>query len=151
MNLKIMLLLIFPIASCLAQEINVRYQDSLVLLEKDLVKCIKEHSDHELDCRKEYYHALQYYEKEVYYAVSEIRDKTNTKAQTDEFIKAEVKWKDSSYWYLAKMMKEFQKTHPGKFVWTKGPGIKDDARVFYQKNAQYFKDRINYLLSLVKS
>ena len=47
-------------------------------------------------------------------------------------------------------MKEFQVKHPGKFVWDNDSALKLDARIFYQKNAKYYTDRISYLLSLVK-
>ncbi|WP_337965471.1 hypothetical protein [uncultured Flavobacterium sp.] len=150
MNAKIIVLLLFPLWGCFAQKLNIRYSDTLVKYEKVLTQCIKEHNDHELDCRKEYYHALQDYESDVFYAVRKVKEKTKTAAEIEAMNVAEGEWKRSSYWYIAKLMKEFKDKHPGKFVWDTDADLKADIRIFYIKTAQYFTDRMNYLLSLIK-
>jgi len=143
--------LLFPILNCFSQDLNVRYRDTLAMFEKDLQKCIKEYADHELDCRKEYYHVLQDYQADVYFAVTKVLGKNITPEKMTEIELAEGEWKRSSYWYISKLMKEFQQKHPGKFVWDTDAVLTNDRRVFFTKTAQYFIDRIDYLLNLVKS
>jgi hypothetical protein len=151
MNSKIIVLLLFSVISCFGQDLNIRYSDTLSMFEKELTQCIKDHNDHELDCRKEYYHVLQDYESDVFFAVIKVKRKTKTAAEIDVMQRAEGEWKRSSYWYIAKLMAEFKQKHPGKFVWDTDANLKDDTRIFYIKTAQYFTDRMNYLLSLVKN
>jgi len=47
-------------------------------------------------------------------------------------------------------MKEFQQKHPRKYVWDIETVLINDIRIFYIKTAQYFVDRMGYLLNLVK-
>ncbi|WP_152560980.1 hypothetical protein [Flavobacterium sp. ASV13] len=150
MNFKILIFLLFPILNCFSQDLNIRYSDTLAMFKNDLQQCIKEHPDHELDCRKEYYHVLQDYQADVFFAVRKVLEKSNTPAKMKEMDLTEGEWKRSSYWYIAKLMKEFQQKHPGKFVWDKEKNLVDDQRIFYIKTAQYFIDRMNVLLGLVK-
>lgn len=145
---RIILLFLLPLTTCIGQELNVKYNDTLVMFNKDLNQCIKEHSDEEMNCRKEYYHALKYLETQVYFAVLKVLNKNGE--EKDNFAKKEGEWTDSSYWYFTKTHKEFQAKHPKSFVWDKNPELKPEIRVFYKKNCQYFIDRINYLLNLVK-
>lgn len=93
MNSKIIVLLLFPIISCFAQDLNIRYSDTLSMFEKELTQCIKDHNDHELDCRKEYYHVLQDYESDVFFAVIKVKRKTKTEAEIDVMQRAEGEWK----------------------------------------------------------
>ncbi|WP_166924959.1 hypothetical protein [Flavobacterium poyangense] len=150
MYTKTIMLFLFPLTSCLAQDLNFRYKDTLALFEKDLIQCIKEQSDHENDCRKQYYHVLQDYETDVYYHISNKIKKNKTSVQKEAMDLAEGEWKKSSYWYIAKLMKEFKEKHPGKNVWDADPKLKPDIKLFYIKTAAFFTDRINYLLNLVK-
>lgn len=144
---KFILFFILTFTSSFGQNVT----NPLITLEKEVNQCIKENSKEELNCRKEYYHELQYWETEVFDAVFEMISKNKTEDEKTAFIEKQTAWKESTYWYFAQTMKEFQNKHPNKFVWDKDPKLKNDARTFYQKNAQYYIDRISYLLSLVES
>ncbi|PIF33143.1 hypothetical protein CLU81_3719 [Flavobacterium sp. 9] len=146
MTIRFILFFVLLLPSCYAQNIT----DPLPTLEKEVNQCIKENSAEELNCRKEYYHELQFWETEVFNTVLEIAFENKTEDEKNVFIKKQTEWKDSTYWYVAKTMKEFKDKHPGKFVWDKGAELLPDARIFYQKNAKFYTDRISYLLSLVK-
>ncbi|BFM45135.1 hypothetical protein CFS9_37760 [Flavobacterium sp. CFS9] len=146
MTSKFVLFFILTLSTCFGQSIT----DPLPTAEKGLNECIKANSKGELNCRKEYYHELQFWETEVFNAVSEIIKRNKTEEERAAFEKEQVEWKETTYYYFAKTMKEFQFKHRGKFVWDNDPGLKSDARLFYQKNAKYYTDRISYLLSLVQ-
>ncbi|MNQ72938.1 hypothetical protein D3C85_876550 [compost metagenome] len=144
---KFILFFILTFTSSFGQNVT----NPLITLEKEVNQCIKENSEEELNCRKEYYHELQFWETEVFNAVFEMISKNKTEDEKIVFIEKQTAWKESTYLYLAQTMKEFQNKHPNKFVWDKDPKLKADARTFYQKNAKYYIDRISYLLSLVES
>lgn len=146
MTSKFILFLILLISTSYGQNIT----DPLPEAEKELNACIKANSQEELNCRKEYYHELQFWETEVFNAVSEIVYRNKTEEERAAFEKKQAEWKETTYYYFAKTMKEFQTKHPGKFVWDNDPALKTDARLFYKKNAKYYTDRISYLLGLVK-
>ncbi|WPO77903.1 hypothetical protein [Flavobacterium sp. KACC 22761] len=146
MTSKFILFFILTLTTCFSQNIT----DPLPTAEKELNECIKANSKEELNCRKEYYHELQFWETEVFNAVLEIVYGNRTEEERAAFEKKQAEWKETTYYYFAKTMKEFQVKHPGKFVWDNDSALKLDARIFYQKNAKYYTDRISYLLSLVK-
>jgi len=100
MNFRLLMFLIFPILNCFSQDLNIRYNDTLATFEKKFLQCTKEHADHDLDCRKEYYHMLQDYQAEVYFAVRKLLEKSNTTAKMQEMDIAEGAWKRSSYLYI---------------------------------------------------
>ena len=145
-NSKCILFFILLFTSSFGQNIT----NPLITLENEVNQCIKEYSDEELDCYKEYYHELQFWEAEIFDAVFLMISKNSTEEEKKAFTEKQTAWKESTYWYFAQTMKEFQIKHPNKFVWDKDPKLKADARKFYQKNTKYYIDRISYLLSLVE-
>ncbi|OYU81710.1 MAG: hypothetical protein CFE23_02160 [Flavobacterium sp. BFFFF1] len=144
-NSKFILLFILTVSSAFGQNVT----NPLPALEKEVIQCIKENSNEEVNCYKEYYQELQFWETEVFDAVFEMLSKDKTEDEKTAFTAKQTAWKESTYWFFTKTMKEFQKKHPNKFVWDKDPKLKADAIVFYQKNTKYYIDRISYLLSLV--
>lgn len=146
-NRKFILFLILTSTCSFGQNVT----NPLITLENELNQCIKENSKEELNCHKEYYHELQFWETEVFEAVFEMISKHKTEAEKTAFREKQIAWKESTYWYFAMTMKEFQNKHPNKFVWDKDPKLKADVKTFYQKNAKYYIDRISHLLSLVEN
>jgi hypothetical protein len=143
---KSIFFLIFPFITCLEQDINLKYNDTLAILDKELAKCINDNKGKEVDCHKEYFHFLQDMVLDVHIAVDQIDGKNNTDSMTKEH----VLWKDSSYWYYSKTHKEFKTKHPHESVLQPTLNAKADAILMLKKNATYVKQRIIYLLSLVK-
>lgn len=144
---KFILFFILIFASSFGQNIT----NPLISLEKEVNQCIKENSEEELDCYREYYRELQFWATEVFNAVFEIVSKNKTESEKKTFKQEQISWKESTYWYYAKTMEEFQNKHPDKFVWDKDFKLKADAKTFYLKNTKYYTDRISYLLSLVEN
>lgn len=83
MTSKFILFFILSLSTCFGQNIT----DPLTTVEKELNECIKANSQEELNCRKEYYHELQFWETEVFNAVSELVFGNKTEEEKTAFEK----------------------------------------------------------------